>query len=751
MESPDRPRHATADASSPGSAIGRPLALAFVSGVVGGELFLALALARQGSDLLTTSPTSAFASWVVVRSIGLYGLLFGILGLLLGACVVALRPLVHVSSATVFAGISGVMVALSALAYLTVWWQIDVLEGLSLDDPVRRWGAARHVAASLVAGGLVFSGLRWQGRRLARRSSTTRLTRAVGAITLVLLLSIALAERALSPREPNRARRSRASRVVVVGLDGLTFRVLSPLVRGGRMPTFQRLMAEGAWGTLLTYGTASSPQIWTTLATGKRVRDHGIDDFVRPASDYRAVPLRSSDRKCLAIWNILSEAGLRVAIVNWMMTAPPEEVNGYVVSRLDFDEKNSTFPPWLRDEIEPLLIRAAPQAQPDEASLLEDVARSFAVARHLRGKEPVSLLALYTGAPDQAQHYFWRYYQPDAFDPRTWPTDVPLASPGASVITEVYERVEREMAELVGSLPEDTLLVVVSDHGQLAARHPRVGLRMDLLLQDLGYGVSTGRPSGGGIDHDRSRAYTLVETLWKPYLRVNLNVTGREPAGIVEPAEAPRLAEELARDLRGLRLDDGAHLFGRVSVASFGADHRRRGADADIRADLSWPARSVPPRQRTLRVGGQVYPLSRFLEVDHSISGNHDRQGVILLWGPAVRPGPIGQRVVSTPLQELLWNLTDKVGAVDSLLPPLRALGMIERVSTLDLTPTLLYALGLPVARDMAGRPRTDLFSGLGEPRWIDSYEGAPRRSPDAPPTSDEEMLERLRSLGYIR
>jgi arylsulfatase A-like enzyme len=76
---------------------------------------------------------------------------------------------------------------------------------------------------------------------------------------------------------------------------------------------------------------------------------------------------------------------------------------------------------------------------------------------------------------------------------------------------------------------------------------------------------------------------------------------------------------------------------------------------------------------------------------------------------------------------------------------------MIERVSTLDLTPTLLYALGLPVARDMAGRPRTDLFSGLGEPRWVDTYEGAPRRPPAAAPTSDEELLERLRSLGYIR
>jgi hypothetical protein len=107
---------------------------------------------------------------------------------------------------------------------------------------------------------------------------------------------------------------------------------------------------------------------------------------------------------------------------------------------------------------------------------------------------------------------------------------------------------------------------------------------------------------------------------------------------------------------------------------------------------------------------------------------------------------------VTTALQEVLWRLTDKVGPIDVVLPPLRGLGLIERATTLDLAPTVLYTLGLPVARDMAGRPLTELFSGPEGAKWTASYDGrvgTPARREE--PGADAEVLERLRSLGYIR
>ena len=73
-----------------------------------------------------------------------------------------------------------------------------------------------------------------------------------------------------------------------------------------------------------------------------------------------------------------------------------------------------------------------------------------------------------------------------------------------------------------------------------------------------------------------------------------------------------------------------------------------------------------------------------------------------------------------------------------------------------DVMPTLLYALGVPMSREVPGRPRTELFteafSARVPVRFVDAY--GPRTLAPRPPNAaplDQEMLDRLRSLGYVR
>jgi len=73
-----------------------------------------------------------------------------------------------------------------------------------------------------------------------------------------------------------------------------------------------------------------------------------------------------------------------------------------------------------------------------------------------------------------------------------------------------------------------------------------------------------------------------------------------------------------------------------------------------------------------------------------------------------------------------------------------------------DLAPTILYALGVPVARDLAGRPLTTLFTpefvSRFPVRYVARY-GARSVRPSARQGQplDQEMIDRLRSLGYVR
>ena len=115
-----------------------------------------------------------------------------------------------------------------------------------------------------------------------------------------------------------------------------------------------------------------------------------------------------------------------------------------------------------------------------------------------------------------------------------------------------------------------------------------------------------------------------------------------------------------------------------------------------------------------------------------------------------MRRGPARQRLATTAIQEILRPLTDRLAALDRWLPWLGRLGLIERATTLDLAPTVLHALGLPAARDMAGRPLAELLAA-GEVAWVDSYDGLGEPAPPAEDDgADDEVRERLRALGYI-
>ena len=82
--------------------------------------------------------------------------------------------------------------------------------------------------------------------------------------------------------------------------------------------------------------------------------------------------------------------------------------------------------------------------------------------------------------------------------------------------------------------------------------------------------------------------------------------------------------------------------------------------------------------------------------------------------------------------------------------------GFTQAGTAADVTPTLLYLLGIPVSRELPGRPRTDLadrsFASRVPVRPIDSYGSriVTPRPPGATPL-DRDMLDRLRSLGYVR
>ena len=144
----------------------------------------------------------------------------------------------------------------------------------------------------------------------------------------------------------------------------------------------------------------------------------------------------------------------------------------------------------------------------------------------------------------------WRHGDPKhpgapnhpAFDPTT-------AQAHSRDIENFYRDVDHSLGELRKRLPEDTLLIVMSDHGfQPYTRE----LQLNAWLRDEGYLVlKEGKVSGhillGDVDWAKTRAYGVG------FNGLYLNLKGREAEGIVSPADADALMAELSGKLETLR------------------------------------------------------------------------------------------------------------------------------------------------------------------------------------------------------
>jgi predicted AlkP superfamily phosphohydrolase/phosphomutase len=313
-------------------------------------------------------------------------------------------------------------------------------------------------------------------------------------------------------------------RLLIVGIDSADWGVVTPLLDDGRLPNLAKLMERGVSSDLRSLEPAQkSPVIWTTIATGKSPDKHGIGD----ALDRTGTKIMTSNmRRVRTVWDILGEAGTTVTVIGWLVSWPAEELNGYMVT--DYFRfapspdralpENLTYPDELLSEVEGL--RVAADAVTDEEllrfarfdeALTEDEAkklplkelfvemrvinqldrmtgllRSFiaadrtfaAVAKHLIGKRPTDVCAVYIRGADSASHQFWRAAHPD--DP-----GLPVSHTERRVfgrtVERYYEYADEMLGELVEEYGEDGTIMVCSDHGFK--------------------GPKPGQPSGGINDH----------------------------------------------------------------------------------------------------------------------------------------------------------------------------------------------------------------------------------------------------------
>jgi predicted AlkP superfamily phosphohydrolase/phosphomutase len=574
-------------------------------------------------------------------------------------------------------------------------------------------------------------------------------------------------------------------RVFIIGIDGGTLDVLLPLVEKGLLPTFARLMQESAWGTLRSSIPPVSPVAWASFMTGQNPAKHGILDFAVKLKDSDVVsPVSGNMLRGKTLWRLLSDEGKKVGVINVPVTFPPEPVNGFLVSGfpMPLDTHDYTYPPSLAAELQAQGWDLSDIAgQTTSKHELDDFVASL-YRRHrdriqatlwLMERYEWDLMMLHIFETDRIQHEILQYWL-------LWQAgqDGDLARRYGPELERFFQAVDGDIERLWQRLEElapGSTLVLMSDHGfgpTYRAAHlynwlrdtglmqlkSTVSVRFKRVLATLGAtpvnsyrllphqirgqlrrdkdvthlekgGYATGPIkmaarmlrrtanrlllSFDDVDWKQTRAYCMG---YSGLVQIYVNLEGRDPHGSVSPQAYESTREDIIAALRAwVDPVDGqpvvSEIYRREEI--YAGPYLEKAADvlALFRGGSNYISFAGP-----LFLSDRAIDERNYMQPDRA---NHRMNGLIMIRDERMAAGH-----------------------------------RIHQAEIVDVAPTVLHLLGLPVPSTMDG---TIIEEGFA-PGWLQAHPPQIVQVDDIPVdeaeafTAAEEasMLEMLKGLGYV-
>lgn len=535
-----------------------------------------------------------------------------------------------------------------------------------------------------------------------------------------------------------------------MGIDSVPLDLMLPWAASGHLPAFSKILDAGSYGDLYSR-IPVTPVAWSTIYTGKNPGKHGIIGFRnhKPGT-YDETPVNSTIRDARDVWEIAGAHDKKVVVVNAPLTYPARPVNGYLVCGFMAPgvDYQFTYPASLGDEIK----RAVPGYRIGTAPsyikslYLKELHKTVQVVGdasvHLLKKTDWDLAFIVFKETDEVQHSF--------FD-----------RPGD--VLGLYRRVDKIVGELLKLAGDDSYAFVVSDHGgepitkrfnaaeflrrtgfislrasgrqqsatpiQLAAS-ALFGLHLEWLLDIPGARrimgeVMKARVRSLSKSSKGDQGFYAGQIDWASTtafissgIGLRINLKGREPQGYIDAGDYQEVRARVAEKFAELKDPENG-----MSVFKYAQARERvlSGPYIDLAPDvMCLPNTGYLPTEALASFDPLAVAAAHRSLFSRSTlwCGTHSPYGMVAGSGPGIKPGKFTGATLD------------------------------------DIAPTILYAMGLPVPRDMDGRVLEPMFESthfeLNPIAWEDeeAVEKVEARS-----LSEEEskiVEERLKALGYL-
>lgn len=558
------------------------------------------------------------------------------------------------------------------------------------------------------------------------------------------------------------------NRIVIIGLDGATWTVLKPWIDEGLLPNLAQLMNQGSWGELRSTIPPLTAPAWSSFLTGKNPGKHGVFHFAnlddRPVDMEQTEIVDGRSIQSSTLWDILGHHGRRVGVINVPMSYPPRPVNGFMIT--DFltppNAEVFTYPPELSEQVPDSyvidldrFIDQKPFAKNEQGVKEKRVVKpdltlmaEFTQMEQERGRlalqlmnsQPWDAFMVVFTATDRMGHYLWNYHRAVDLD------DSDESQALHEAVVNYYKEQDQLIGDLVAAAGPGATVMLMSDHGM--------------------------GPIFSKITHWNNWLYK------EGYLKLATS-SNKSPDGWLLRLGLPR--DKIGRLVRRLPGFASSKTFQKMKTA--------RTAEIDFAASSAYYVRIFDP------VGG--------IRVNHEGPGKKELVDKILSEVRQVVDPATGQKIVRWAYrrEECFWGAhadhmpdiilvfqpdygsSDRVSnysAIATDRPSISDPGghhiegifvasgpqvthrnkPLEELNIVDLAPTALYLMGLPIPEDMDGRVLTEVIDPfaleqrpvvLGHPlsRWPSEAEA--RFEVDESQDDDDEIVrERLRALGYF-
>jgi len=276
-------------------------------------------------------------------------------------------------------------------------------------------------------------------------------------------------------------------KIVIIGIDSMDRELIEKYSQD--LPNFKKIIQETPQFQMSSVFPPDSDTAWASIYTGLNPAKHGIVLFVDPlekATIQETDYLDVSNLTGKTFWDIAGKSGKKVCLIYPHAIYPVWPVNGFIISPAPKTNEFQMYPENFHFEFDVKEFEV-PKTIPDSIAEYEEylkkfhdiVVNEFEFAENMLKTYDCDIFFFYSSVLDFIQHIFWNYCDPAD------PTYMGDTNPFRNAIKDFYILHDRLIGQLIQNIPDDTIIMILSDHGH--AMRPVQLFNINELLRKNGF------------------------------------------------------------------------------------------------------------------------------------------------------------------------------------------------------------------------------------------------------------------------